>query len=359
MLVLPVTMVRTSLGALLIYILMMICLLESCGKKDAFFDNATTFSSFPKEEKIFFKNIHEFKKGVPNILRKFDNKIVLFTSANKSNNKFLHIYSLNRDTIFRSILDYGRGPGEAMSVINLGINKDVIWVYDVTANKIMTLDNIGDMHNVEQHLFKEYAVKDHYYMIHLKDSLNFFGAGDWNSKFKISKVDIPSREIIDNYGAFDTTGSDSYSFSKKSSYQAFMYTNPIDRKIVLSYQFVDAIEIFDEDKIEESIKVRGPFGYDVDFSPTKKGMTFTEKTRQTFVNGAVTQKYIYLAYSGKLAMQRNSSYSNSVFVYDWMGNPIKEMVFDNNINCLTVSEDDKTMYAYDIDTGYLIEASIN
>src|SRR5690606_2836991 len=88
-------------------------------------------------------------------------------------------------------------------------------------------------------------------------------------------------------------------------------------------------------------------------------MERTEKTRFAFVTGSVTNKYIYLLYSGKLNLVVNPNFGRIIYVYDWDGNPIKEIVLDRDIMSLTVSEDDKTLYAYDPNTGFIMESNIN
>ena len=89
------------------------------------------------------------------------------------------------------------------------------------------------------------------------------------------------------------------------------------------------------------------------------GMKRTEKTRFAFVNGTVTNKYIYISYSGLLCRDKNSHYGKCVYVYDWDGNPIRKLVFNRFIEGLVVSDDDKTMYAYDVNTGFIIQSNID
>ncbi|MBW6481034.1 MAG: TolB-like 6-bladed beta-propeller domain-containing protein, partial [Bacteroidales bacterium] len=48
-----------------------------------------------------------------------------------------------------------------------------------------------------------------------------------------------------------------------------------------------------------------------------------------------------------------------IYVYDWNGNPIRKLNFDRQIEGIAVSKDDKTLYAYDVNSGFLIKSDIN
>ena len=125
---------------------------------------------------------------------------------------------------------------------------------------------------------------------------------------------------------------------------------------------MDQIEIFNTKK-QTSRVIQGPEGYDVEFQPMKVGenyvMSPNNKTRYAFINGAVTDNNIYLAYSGSLFLDENSYFGKSIYVYDWEGNPIRKLIFKKNILSLTVSDDDKTIFAYDANKGFIVQANIN
>lgn len=88
-------------------------------------------------------------------------------------------------------------------------------------------------------------------------------------------------------------------------------------------------------------------------------MLRTDETRYAFVNGAVTDKYIYLLYSGKLNSGIHPEYGKYIYQYDWSGDPIKKWVLDREILSLGLSHDDKTLYAYDPNNGNILQTLIN
>jgi hypothetical protein len=55
---------------------------------------------------------------------------------------------------------------------------------------------------------------------------------------------------------------------------------------------------------------------------------------------SVSDNFIYILFSGK-TMKENALYSNTVLVYDWEGNPIKVLELDQQLNLISVSQNDE------------------
>ena len=54
-----------------------------------------------------------------------------------------------------------------------------------------------------------------------------------------------------------------------------------------------------------------------------------------------------------------SYHGRSIYVYDWNGNPRRKLILNRLIEGFVVSNDDRTLYAYDANTGFLMQADIN
>lgn len=202
-----------------------------------------------------------------------------------------------------------------------------------------------------------------YYKLTLLDSLTFLSVGDWFSKFKIQQVDQMSNKKITEFGKFIGGIEDVPLEGLKDAYQAFIYSKPSCDKVVLAYRFTDAVEIFDLQNQNNYKMVQGPLGFDIDLKfNTSRGYAYfakDEKTRKAFIAGTVIDKYIYLAYSGQIRSDENWNWAKYIHVYDWDGNPVMRLTFDRYISSLTVSNDDKIMYAFDINNGYIVKSEIN
>ena len=319
--------------------------------------NFRYFSKFPKKDAIVFKNIYEYKEGIAGMLKLVDSTLIVFNVQPGVNN-FLNSYSLKSGILSNGYMNKGRGPGEVMGPRAIGVNGNSLWLQDITTKKVFTIDKRKVINPVIPVSFNEYPIKNHYYMIDFKDSLHYFGVGSVNSRYKIQKIDLISGKVVNEYGKIEKTPEDLSLQLYKSVYQSFIFTKPTGDKIVLAYRYLDAIEIFNTET-KSGVAIYGPERYNVKYEPLPNGMSRTDETRFAFVNGAVTNDYIYLAYSGRTGKSPNPHDGNCIYIYDWDGNPIRKLILNKYIQGMAVSKDNKILYAFDVNTGFLIQATIN
>ncbi len=342
-----------------IVVFVIICLITiGCEPANSILNkNSRYFSKFPEEETVVFKDVCEYKEGIAGTLILIDSTLVILNEQPGIKN-FLNCYSLKNGILSNGYLSEGRGPGEAIGPMMIGASGDILWVQDVVLNKVFIIDKNKVINQITPVSFIEYPIADRYYMIGFKDSLHYFGVGSANSEYKIQEIDLITGKVINEYGKIEKTPGDISLQLFKSAYQSFIFTKPTGDKIVLPYRFLDAIEIYNI-KTKSSVAIHGPEGYDVAYSPMGNQMTKTEKTRIAFVHGTVTNEYIYLSYSGRKRYSSDYYYGSSIYVYDWDGNPVRKLILNRYIQGLVVSEDNKTLYAFDVKTGFLIQAKIN
>jgi len=319
--------------------------------------NSISFSKFQSEETVLFENICEYKEGIAGMLKLVDSTLIIFNVQPGANN-FLNNYSLNSGVLSNGYFSKGRGPNEVMGPRAIGVNGNSLWLQDITLRKVCTIDKGKVINTIKSASFNKYPLENHYYMIDFKDSLHFFGIGYVDSEFKIQEIDLVSGKIINEYGKIEVKPGDISLQLYKSIYQSFIFTKPTGDKLVLPYRYIDAIEIFNIET-GSSFAIHGPEGYDVKYEPLPNGMSRTDETKFAFVNGTVTNEYIYLAYSGRTRKSPNSYDGSYVYIYDWDGNPIRKLVLNRYIQGLAVSKDNGTLYAFDVNTGFLIQAKIN
>jgi hypothetical protein len=285
-----------------------------------------------------------------------DSLLILYNSKGK-NNYFFYNYFLNKDSLSKGYLSSGRGVGESLGAMSSGLNNNILWTHDLVLKKILVAD-ITKSSNTSNIVFKEYPLEDKFYMMESIGNLNFLGVGKIDSPFKIQKIYLQSGKVNKEFGEFKHVPTDKPFESYKTAYDCFIFKKPSGDKVVLIYRFSDIIEIFDLKK-NTSFAIQGPDSFNVDFIPISIGsisvMGRTEKTKFSFVNGYTTDDYIYTLYSGKLANSLNSDYSNYILVYDWNGNPIKKIVLDKNALSFCISNDNKEIYIYNPDTGYIMK----
>ncbi len=347
----------------LIIISIIIFFLTSCRDKDKIVlnENMTSFSKFPKEINVSFKELYEYNKGIPKSLHTVDSTLIIFNVSHKIES-FFYNYSLKSGQLSEGYLKKGRGPSEAIGGFCAGLIGNDLWAYDLTLKKIFITDKTKAT-TYKNPLFHIIPLKTDFYNIALIDRDHFLVNGKEDSKFKIQEIDSMGK-VIAEFGEFKHIPADMPLGALKDACHSFFFLKPSGGKIAMSYLHTDVLEIYDMKKSFESKAIQGPSGFDLDFEIGKRGkynyMEKTDETKKAFIAGAVTDKYIYLAYSGiSHAKKADWSYAKFVYVYDWDGNPIKKLNLDRRISGLTVSQDDKTMFSYDVDKGFLIEAKIN
>ncbi|GAA3561006.1 BF3164 family lipoprotein [Snuella lapsa] len=324
-------------------------------------ENVTVFGKFPNEEKVLFQEVYEFKEGVAAILHSVDSTLIIHN--NTKNGYFFYNYSLSDHKLSKGYLKRGRGPQEAIGARVSGISNDMLWLYDITLKKILTLTNLKASIEDFSPSFNEYPVKDSYYMIAFCDSLNYLSVGSRNSNYKVQELNSKTNNVTNEFGIFKNIPSNMPFDAYKDAHQSFIFVKPSGDKAVLAYRFTDMVEIFNLKDYSNKI-VKGVENFNIEFDPLKVGKDFylmgrNKETRMAFIGGCVTNEHIYMAYSGVLTERPESYYSKYIYVYDWFGNPVKKMNLDRNILSITVTKDDKTLYAFDVDSGYIVKANIN
>lgn len=323
-------------------------------------ENQRVFSEFPVEDSINFKEVFDYKEGVPRKMFLLDSNLII---CNYSAKYFIYCYSLN-NKLSEGYLKKGRGPNETIGAFDCGIINGSLLVHDISLKKILTTNIAEILANKSSVLFKKYPVNDFYQQINFTDSIHFLAVGIPTTSSKISEVDLISGERINEFGKFSYIPPEIPLEGCKDAYYSLLFSRPSGGRFVLPYFNTDVIEIYNI-KDKTCIAVQGPENIKADFKfrRNRRGIYFadiTKNTRKAFIGGSVTDKYIYLLYSGELEMNgHGESSANSIYIYDWDGNPIKKLVLNKSASVISVSRDDKLIMAYGDATGYLLQASIN
>jgi hypothetical protein len=345
---------------LIILILELIFLIGCKGvkNKSVLNKNTISFTEFPKEKDLTFENFYEYKNG--NIMAIYlADSILVFMNEKSGIDYFFNSYSLRNGNLSEGFLKKGRGPNEVLGVRAAGFFANCFWVYDITLKKILITNKIKTFKNS---LFKEYPVNEFFYDMDFIDTLSYLTVGDNESSYKIVRRDLNSNKKIDEYGPFEKINFKSNIATIKDAFSCNIHVKPSGGKFALSYRYTDIIEIFDID-MDTNIAIQGPICFTVEYEEGNRNGYFfmqkTKKTRKAFINGTVTDNFIYLLYSGHLYQDENWSYSNYLFVYDWDGNVVQRIILDRFVYTVAVSADDKTIYSYDKESGFVICGSLN
>lgn len=345
-----------------LHYLFILCFFIACKseKKSLVAETSNEFSEFPTEENIVFKNVFEFKKGIPYNLHLKDSNLIIFNAAG-STDFFFYNYNLNSEKLSDGYLRGGRGPSEAIGGLSNGLKNNMLWMQDITLKKMLTLD-LEKLEKEKTPTFNEYPLNDTFYSMDFKDSANFMGVGYMESKYKIQKVAVKQGSIVNEFGEFTDKPEDTKLGVWKSANECFIRTSPNGEKSVLFYRYKDEIEIYNNVNGNKLSSGKGPDDIKLKFESISDGdidvATRTEGTKFAYLGGTVTKDFIYLLYAGHVHDSEFRDTGKYVFVFDWEGNPVKKLVLDRYILTFTVSDDDKSLFAFDPNSGYVVKTDI-
>jgi len=333
--------------------------LVSCQKEPQIIvsNNTKIFSKFPVEEKIEFEKLVKFHYGNPREMIAIDSTLI-FANYINGQDYYLHNYSLSLGKFDKPYIRKGRSSNEILGLASIGYHNNYLWLNDFTAKKMMLLDKDkvikGDLDDFIKFSFK---TNQNYYSI-LIDSLKIIATGNEASKFKIEIIDLPTGNVVEEFGALKSYSKDLPFpvIAQASITKTFL--KPTKNKIVLAYIHTDIIEIFNLNT-KKSTSLQGPEKFDSYFTFYGDRWFETEKTRVAFIGGTATNKYIYLLYSGKNFSDKNAFKGSDIFVYDWEMNPIKKIKLNTEVYQICITDNDKTLYSYDEKTKNIVFAALN
>jgi hypothetical protein len=196
---------------------------------------------------------------------------------------------------------------------------------------------------------------NYYKLIKFQDSL-FVGTGSFEKRFAVSKTDekLPSEYFGKYPFSQDLAAFNHHILS--IAYQGDILMRPSGGKFVStsrsSFNF-DIVKISQNGSLElESEKRFWPPSFGGNSGSFISTGSFISKVESDNKYGclstSVSDNFIYILYSGK-TMKENAMYSKTVLVYDWEGNPIKVLELDQELNLISVSQNDDYLvgYAYD------------
>lgn len=286
--------------------------------------------------------------------------IILTNNSNNGNNYFLHLYSLENKQLTGKYVKFGRAYGQVLGPLSYGLyNKRTFFVEDVMLKKLLTIDLDKGLFD-DSISYKEYPMPDFRFSVQLMANDKLISTGN-KKKPEIIQVDnYKTNKQEDSFGTLPAAPANVPFESWKAANESFLFLKPDETKVVTAARYSDRVEIFNlatkESKLlNERIKP--------EFMPILIGKEYgiqrTEKTVFTFTTGAVTNKYIYLLFSGKKEEEEYPTYSKEIYVYDWSGKSIKKLVLNKYISGFAVTEDDSEIYAFDVENKYIVHALLN
>ncbi|UZR97346.1 BF3164 family lipoprotein [Chondrinema litorale] len=328
-------------------------LLNSCSQDTKIESDESYFSEFNNIDTLKFKVLFKPHDFIPRDIHPHDSLLIIKSDI-RGQKFWFQIYSLKQEKVIKSILPYGRGPGEALGISSSGIINNTFWAYDITKREILTcnLDSLLESQNAS---FTTIDAEISSYQIDYYDTSKVVvSLVDEETKYKMSIIDLEKNRNVEKIGLFDNIPNTETITGYKDAHLFYINVKPNKSgNLAILYRYMDLIEIYNNGKLQH--KLHGPDQYKVDYELGKRGNTSymkkTDKTKKAFVSSVATNQFIYGLYSGNLKKSKLWSYGKYIFRYTWDGKPDKSFFSESAI--ATIGIDKKKLYAYLPEEGVL------
>jgi hypothetical protein len=315
------------------------------------------------DDKDFSKNVYDINHSVllsedklldPWDILVFDSVLII---ANKNGEPFIETYNI-KGHLLQKFLNKGEGPDEVLTVGHLQCLNNHLFVYGLFNKKFM-------VYNYKNLINAEVIAPDSIlnYSFIKNDTSQLINKLYMGERYLIGETAIPEHRIalldhegnILKYGGIypDKVEDQLSDYENAMLYRSVLEYNEKKNKVALFTRSADMIDIFDisERVIETVWSHQGFLPHDLNIIQMGEvyRAAMSDKSQCGYLDAASSEKYIYALYSGRTFGEENYSYGNTIRVMDWTGSSRFELHTDLDINSLTVSSDDRYIYATAID----------
>lgn len=291
----------------------------------------------------------------------------LLFCGNMRSEKLINIYSLKNKKFLNEILSRGTEPNEGLSVAGLNIqdNSKFIWLYDITLGKMFKINlykSIKDTtHIVEKEIILVDKLKNLTFPSVINDSIflaTTYSIDDCRYFYTNTK------KITKKIGNLPTTNNDEYLIdppntkfpNKAFLFKAISVKHPTKNKVAVFYNKLARTEFYSNDRILKIVNNEKDFNPRLQVTKIEKGFSVEDcsETKYAYLSVSYTADYIYALYSGN-----TDTCSNRIFVFNWDGNFIKELILNKQVCKINVDSEKKILYCYEKQEKGICSTSLN
>ena len=321
------------------------------------------FRQFSGETSVQFENLFTVKEIFIRRLYLADWGFVCW-GANEDRGYHLRTYSKTGTLLPGGFIPFGRGPGKASATLSGGLYQGLYWVHDILDERIVTERKLKKENGIDSLVQRDFLLQEQYYSVAFLNNKEILGAGIYDAKYKVARIDLASGSTNKTYGEFGEPPAGIPFNSWTDAYQSFLYANPGGTVAAIACRFADQVEFIDL-ATGHCRRLMGPEHFLPQYNPIYAGgrdmMERTADCRFAFVSGAVTDKYLYLVYSGELEVEgagNLNSTGRKIYVYDWEGNPVRKITLPAAVSTIAISPDDSYLYAVNPATQAIVKARL-
>lgn len=332
-------------------LLLLIPIIHSCNQAPVVRENLESFTSFPAKDDLTLTKFLTLDTSVsPSALLLRDTAILAVNTDKLMRDYLFYDYSLSSKKLVGKYVRWGARTNHTYGPMSYGLHEGkTLWVHDLSLHKILLAplaSKVGfdTLSGVTDHKSSKFS-----YSVRLMADGKLLRSGIFDSPDYLEINDVANDTLISSLATFNDYGKTYAPNTWKAAYEGFLFLQPSEGAAVVACRYTDQIDLFDL-KTGKHRMISGPEGYAPSFDPTPgvdHAILRKDDTRFAFLDGTVTNKHIYLMYSGRSRKEKNYNKSNAVYVYDWNGRPVRQLQLDRYVSGIAVSADDQNFYAID------------
>lgn len=276
----------------------------------------------------------------------YTGKSLLFKD-NKSPEAQMYVYGLSSGQT-NKFIKKGRGPGEMLGAFYFALlnGNSTTLIYDITLDKILAADT-------DSLLCREYYPSEQFKCEGISRRISCIcGYGDrlvaMGSAGDERIVELPQGDSLRVLARYipDTRKNRTSEFQLQA-FEGIIKANTANKACVVACRYADQLEIVD---LVSAVPlfVKGPECFEPEWQVVTIGggraLAHKENERKGYVDVCCDDDFIYALYSGRFTSERNSSYGNTIRVFDWNGNYVANYRLDNDVISIDVVPGEQTVY---------------
>ncbi len=311
------------------------------------------------------------RKNIPSIfpteVKRIDNFLFITDLKNKAG--MVIIYDIKSEQIVRTCVPQGDGSHELTVVSSIYKVRDSVFFYDPQSLRLLGI-RFNDLVNDDTHhptyikklLFSDYE-RPLYLMPYSKDSVFAHVIPGFEGRFiKLNQRYEPMGSYFAPFPSLEPVGE----MTKMSLYvkvlgNLFYSTSVSDsNKMVMGYNYVDMIEVFDASSRKLLKTIIGP---DQNFPPKyilnqRQQASPCLECRCGYSNPIITAKGFMVLRLDKLYSASDALTSRLIYYFNWDGSLMHVIELDEDVSQFVFDEKNKKIFAISLDTDYpLLEYS--
>ena len=313
-------------------------------------NRGTDFTEESFKENIYLKESVKYENDSlrienPSSLRFHVDSFLVIQEMNSK--RLIKIVDLKSDKV-QEIIPVGKGPGEML----------VPWGIDIVDNRLFIFcGQLGKVIILEPDITRCFKIVDEF-RLEEKKTTQFFpltvnrlvclsNHGD-NSRLTI--LDGKGK-VLEKMGDYPPFLNSNITKGDNNIFQSFISGNKDNGKIIVACKTTDILEIYDINNGMEK-RIQGPLGLQISIITEKVGKGIIRHpepicfTYQNVVSNNAGFWVAYIGYKPKKGVKPSLSdmYPRKIFSFDWKGNQLKRINFDNPILSFDIDWNSMTLY---------------